>query len=185
MLVALIGGGDGLKDLLSKNFEGFATNSALVFAQPTTKPYDGFRKGRQWNMVYKDVDRLKAQVPELDVVTPMVARWGSVVVFGDKKSTASVKGVEPDYAQVEQPSLYYGRYINPMDMAQHRKVCVLGKKIYKTLFPGGGNPCGQLVRIGLALLQCCRRGLQFRQHEHQRFGRGERHPAHHAHATDL
>ena len=31
MLVALIGGGDGLKDLLSKNFEGFATNSA-----PTT-----------------------------------------------------------------------------------------------------------------------------------------------------
>ena len=54
MLVALIGGGDGLKDLLSKNFEGFATNSALVFAQPTTKPYDGFRKGRQWNMVYKD-----------------------------------------------------------------------------------------------------------------------------------
>ncbi len=28
MLVALIGGGDGLKDLLSKNFEGFATNSA-------------------------------------------------------------------------------------------------------------------------------------------------------------
>ena len=85
MLVALIGGGDGLKDLLSKNFEGFATNSALVFAQPTTKPYDGFRKGRQWNMVYKDVDRLKAQVPELDVVTPMVARWGSVVVSGDKK----------------------------------------------------------------------------------------------------
>ena len=77
----------------------------------------------------------------------MVARWGSVVVFGDKKSTASVKGVEPDYAQVEQPNLYYGRYINPMDMAQHRKVCVLGKKIYKTLFPGGGNPCGQLVRI--------------------------------------
>ena len=44
MLVALIGGGDGLKDLLSKNFEGFATNSALVFAQPTTKPYDGVRK---------------------------------------------------------------------------------------------------------------------------------------------
>ena len=147
MLVALIGGGDGLKDLLSKNFEGFATNSALVFAQPTTKPYDGFRKGRQWNMVYKDVDRLKAQVPELDVVTPMVARWGSVVVFGDKKSTASVKGVEPDYAKVEQPSLYYGRYINDIDMKQERKVCVIGKQIYKNLFPEGGDPCGKTIRV--------------------------------------
>ena len=40
MLVALIGGGDGLKDLLSKNFEGFATNSALVFAT-TVSARDG------------------------------------------------------------------------------------------------------------------------------------------------
>ena len=47
MLIALIGGGQGLKELLNQNFEGFATNSALVWAQPTTKPYKGFRKGRQ------------------------------------------------------------------------------------------------------------------------------------------
>ena len=48
MLVALIGGGQGLKELLNQNFAGFATNSALVFAQPTSKAYKGFRKGRQW-----------------------------------------------------------------------------------------------------------------------------------------
>ena len=47
MLVGLIGGGDGLKELLSNNLAGFATNSAIVWAQPTTKPYHGFRKGRQ------------------------------------------------------------------------------------------------------------------------------------------
>ena len=33
MLVALIGGGQGLKELLNQNFACFATNSALVFAQ--------------------------------------------------------------------------------------------------------------------------------------------------------
>lgn len=48
---------------------------------------------------------------------------------------------------MEEPKLYYGRYLNEMDMQQRRKVCVLGKKVYKTLFPGGGDPCGQLVRI--------------------------------------
>ena len=147
MLVALIGGGKGLKEKLSNNFEGFATNSAMVFAQTTTKPYAGYRKGRQWDMVYKDVDRLKAQVPELDVVSPMLSKWGGNVVFGDKKSSCSVKGLLPDYARVETPQLYYGRYLNDMDMKQRRKVCVLGKKVYKTLFPGGGDPCGELVRI--------------------------------------
>lgn len=147
MLVGLIGGGQGLKEMLSKNFEGFATNSAIVFAQPTTKPFAGFRKGRQWTMEYKDVARLQAQVPELDVVSPVLSSWGGNVVFADKKSLCSVKGLLPDYAKVEEPKLYYGRYLNAMDMQQRRKVCVLGKKVYKTLFPGGGDPCGQLVRI--------------------------------------
>ena len=36
MLVALIGGGQGMKEMLNQNFEGFATNSAMVWAQPTT-----------------------------------------------------------------------------------------------------------------------------------------------------
>ena len=148
MLVGLIGGGQGLKEMLSKNFEGFATNSAIIFAQPTTKPFEGFRKGRQWTMEYKDVERLKAQVPELDVVSPVLSSWGGNVVFADKKSLCSVKGLLPDYAKVEEPKLYYGRYLNAMDMQQRRKVCVLGKKVYKTLFPGGGDPCGQLVRVG-------------------------------------
>ena len=148
MLVGLIGGGQGLKEMLSKNFEGFATNSAIIFAQPTTKPFEGFRKGRQWAMEYKDVERLKAQVPELDVVSPVLSSWGGNVVFADKKSLCSVKGLLPDYAKVEEPKLYYGRYLNAMDMQQRRKVCVLGKKVYKTLFPGGGDPCGQLVRVG-------------------------------------
>ena len=147
MLVVLLGGGQGLKELLSNNFQGFANNSALVFAQPTTKPYDGFRKGRQWNMVYQDVERIRAQVPELDVVTPMVSQWQRIVTAGDKKTTAGVKGLQPAYAKVEEPQIRYGRYINDMDMAQRRKVCVLGKKVYKTLFPGGGDPCGQLVRV--------------------------------------
>lgn len=147
MLVGLVGGGNGLKELLSNNFEGFATNAAIVFAQPTTRPYDGYRKGRQWSMAYKDVDRLKAQVPELDVVTPLLSRWGGNATCADRRSGCIVKGLLPDYSKVEVPQVYFGRYINDMDIAQRRKVCVLGKKVYKTLFPGGEDPCGQLIRI--------------------------------------
>ncbi|SFG36887.1 ABC transporter permease [Prevotella sp. KH2C16] len=147
MLVALIGGGQGLKEMLSANFDGFATNSAIIFAQPTTKPYAGFRKGREWQMTYRDVERLKSQIPEIDVASPMASMWQRSIVFGDKKALGTVKGQLPEYAKVEEPSLFYGRFLNEMDMLQRRKVCVIGKKIYKTLFPGGGDPCGQLVRV--------------------------------------
>ena len=43
--------------------------------------------------------------------------------------------------------MYYGRFINEMDMRENRKVCVLGKKIYKDLFKDGGDPCGKMIRV--------------------------------------
>ena len=76
MLIVLMGGGQGLKEMLQRNFAGFATNSALVWAQPTSKAYKGFRKGRFWTMDYKDVDRIRQSVPELDIVTPLLFSSG-------------------------------------------------------------------------------------------------------------
>ena len=39
MLMLLTGGGQGLKQLLQKNFDGFAQNTCIVFANQTSKPY--------------------------------------------------------------------------------------------------------------------------------------------------
>lgn len=147
MLVALLGGGQGLKELLQRQFEGFATNSAIVFGQPTTKPYAGFRKGREWGMTIKDVERLKQHVPELETVSPQMSFWVGSAIHGDKKSDCTLKGVLPDYRNIETPKLFYGRYINDMDIKQSRKVCIIGKQVYKDLFPEGGDPCGKTVSI--------------------------------------
>ena len=147
MLVALMGGGNGLKELLQQNFAGFATNSALVWAQPTSKAYKGFRKGRMWSMDYKDVDRIRHSVPELDVVTPLLFSNGGTAYYGDRKATVGVSGAMPDYQRVNEPKLFYGRFIDEADILDHRKVCVIQKKTYKELFPGGGDPCGKRIRI--------------------------------------
>ena len=150
MLVALMGGGNGLKEMLEKNFEGFAKNTVIIWSQQTSKAYKGFRKGRWWSMDYKDISRLKQRVPELDVVAPVLfSPWGgsNTAYYGDQKTTPRVQGTSPDYALVVTPKLYYGRYINEMDMKERRKVCVIGKKIYKELFKEGGDPCGKSIRI--------------------------------------
>lgn len=147
MLVTLLGGGQGLKEKLSNNFAGFANNAAIVAANRTSKPYAGFQKGRSWSLVYNDLVRIRQQVPGLDVVTPVLSRWNCNAVNGDHKFKCSINGLLSDYNKVETPLMRYGRFINDMDINQNRKVCVLGKKVYKNLFPGGGDPCGKKVRI--------------------------------------
>ena len=148
MLLALVGGGQGLKEILSKNFEGFATNSVIIFPDNTGKAYKGFKKGRAWTMTYNDVERLRSQVAELDVITPVITSWQGSAVFDDRRAECRIKGVNEDYSKVEEPVMYYGRYLNQMDILQKRKVCVIGKKIYKTLFPEGGDPCGKYIKVG-------------------------------------
>ena len=147
MLIALMGGGQGLKEMLQNNFAGFATNTAMIYAQNTTKPYKGFNKGRSWNMEMGDLQSLRQQTPELDVITPMLFGGRKNVVYGDKTFSGSTQGVNPDFSKVSTPKIFYGRFINEMDVRQQRKVCVIGKQIFKNLFPGGGDPCGETVRV--------------------------------------
>ena len=77
----------------------------------------------------------------------LVSRWGNSAVYGDKRNSCHMSGVMPEYAQVMEPKLVYGRYLNDVDLKMRRKVCVIGKKVYKELFPGGGDPCGKMIRV--------------------------------------
>ena len=148
MLLFMIGGGKGLKNLIGSTFEGFATNTAIMISSETTKPWKGFKEGRYWQLTFTDVERLKLMVPELETVTPVISSWGSTAVFGENTSSCSFKGVYADYVHIEEPQLKYGRFINEADVLQERKVCVIGKRVYNNLFPEGGDPCGSFIRVG-------------------------------------
>ena len=147
MLVALIGGGQGLEGMMKKNFEGFATNSGFLAAQKTGEAYKGFRKGRWWNLEAIDIGRLRSKVKDVEVITPSIARWGSKAVYEDKKYDCSVKGLYPDYLHIESQEMAYGRFINEVDIQEARKVCVIGKRIYESLFKPGEDPCGKYIRV--------------------------------------
>ena len=148
MLLFMIGGGQGLKGLLEQNFGGFATNTMVLISSNTSKPYKGLPEGRYWEFTRTDIDRLKQMVPELDVVSPMISGWGSTVEYGEYSTSAAIKGVSADYCKIEQPKLRYGRYINQTDINMERKVCVIGRRVYQSLFPDGGDPCGKFVKYG-------------------------------------
>lgn len=146
MLVTLIGGAKGLREEMKSNLEGFATNSGFVAAQRTSEAYKGFRKGRWWNLEIADVNRVAA-INGVEMATPSIAYWGQTAVFGENKYECSVKGLYPDYGKIEHQEMSYGRFINEVDIREKRKVCVIGKRVYESLFPAGEDPCGKYIRV--------------------------------------
>ncbi len=59
MLMGLIGGGQGFRELLNRVFEGFATNSSVIFAQPTTNHTTAIGRddNGRWNIKTWSVSR--------------------------------------------------------------------------------------------------------------------------------
>lgn len=147
MLVTLMGGGQGMQDMMQAEFKGFATNSGFIATQKTGEAYKGFRKGRWWDLETADIIRIRDGVRDLDIVTPSTARWGSTAVYEDQKYDCSVKGLYPEYDRIEAQDMAYGRFINDVDIREARKVCVIGKRVYESLFKEGGDPCGKYVRV--------------------------------------
>ena len=147
MLLTLMGGGSGMKDLLHGELDGFATNSGFILTGETAIPYKGFRSGRTWDLTLDDIGRIRRRIPELETVTGNISLWGIEAVYGDRTVSCMSRGVMPEYAEIEVPLLKYGRYINRVDVEQERKVCVIGRRVYKTLFPEGGDPCGDYLRM--------------------------------------
>lgn len=143
MLSLLWGGAQGLQGLMKGNFDGFASNSAIVFPDRTTMPYKGYQKGMYWTMTMQDVDNIRRIVPELKVVSPLWSLRGTMR-HGDKTHSGSIQGLMPDFMDVLNPIVTSGRFINDSDIANDSKVCVLGDDAAADLF-GGANPIGEYV----------------------------------------
>lgn len=148
ILVILLGGSNGLEKMLWAQFNGFATNSGFAYSNNTGMAYKGFVKGRWWEIENKDLEHIKKQVSNIDVISGMSSVWGKTVLYQDQKCTdTSVKGIEACYTSIEPQTMKYGRFINEIDNKDNRKVCVLGKRVYESLFKKGEDPCGKYVSV--------------------------------------
>ena len=149
MLVVMVGAGVALQRGMSKNIEGFATNSCFVWTQQTSEPYKGFKKGRNWNMENQDIGLLINKIPEIQYLAPVLFGGGGTnnVTRNDKAGSYGVKGNYPSYNQIDESKMIYGRYINDIDIAEKRKVCVMGERVYEVLFPKDENPIGKNIQV--------------------------------------
>ncbi len=149
MLVVLVGAGMALERGISSQIESFSTNSCFMWSQRTSLPYKGFRKGRHWDMKNEDIKLIQSTVPELQYIAPMIFKGSNSnnVSRNDKSGSYQIKGMTTDYALIDRPRQILGRYINEVDIAEKRKVCVLGERVYEVLFPHGEDPIGKNIQV--------------------------------------
>ncbi len=149
MLVILLGLGGAMQNGIFAGLSGFNTNSCILSTNLTSKPYKGLQKGRAWNFENRDIDVLYRQVKGVDAVVPFVfGKYGdNNVSRGEHHGTYNLPGVVPNYQKVLALELAQGRFINDIDVAEKRKVCVIGHDTYKDLFPEGGNAIGARLRV--------------------------------------
>jgi putative ABC transport system permease protein len=152
MLVVMLGFGRGLQKGVEGDFGIFAFNTVFIWGQQTDLAYAGQKPGRQIKLTLDDVEPLR-RIPGVELVLPRNFTDGfggntrSVVSRGDKSQSFSVLGDEPDYLRLEPLEMSRGRFLNPADMTEARKIAVIGSRVVRVLFADGTDPVGQSIKV--------------------------------------
>ena len=151
MLILMVGAGNGLENGVKQEMEGVAQNSMFMWTQSTSMPYKGFRQGRFFELNNSDVDYLRANIPQVAVVAPRNQlngwRGANNISRGTKTGAFNVYGDYPEFQLVEPVTITSGRFINHGDIADYRKVCVVGPAAAEELFEKGEEMLGEYIAV--------------------------------------
>jgi putative ABC transport system permease protein len=149
MLMAMLGFGSAIQTGSQKQMKGMATNLLFCWGQVTTESYDGLPPGRWVKFDTNDIEILQ-RLPGVDVLAPrlQLGGWmGNFVVQRESKTGSfTVMGDYPALRHIVAFEYEAGRFINERDIAESRKVVVIGKAVREQLF-GDEDPIGKYVKI--------------------------------------
>ncbi len=143
ILVVLLGSGKGMSNGFTYSF-GNTANCVRLGGGQTGIPFKGLRPGRWVQLVNADCDLLK-QIKGVEYLCPINGASGTFS-YGDRDETYSIRMVGADYGRIVNATLIDGRFVNPNDVAERRKVVVLGLKVADFLFKNR-PPVGEIIAI--------------------------------------
>ena len=151
MLVILLGAGRGLENGVEWEFRDDAVNSIWVFSGKTSVPFRGRVPGRRIFFGNEDVSALKNDLDGIEHLTGRYWLWGEFSVrYRDRTAAFDILGAHPDQRFLEKTLMTQGRFLNDRDIAERRKVAVIGDLVRSSLFREE-DPIGKYVEIrGLA-----------------------------------
>ncbi|MDP4953629.1 MAG: ABC transporter permease [Flavobacteriales bacterium] len=150
MIMITLASAKGLENGVKADMANRATNSMFMWSMQTSMPYKGFQQGRRFEILNEDVEHLRRNVNEVELVSPRVQLGGyqgaNNVIYKNKSGAFNVYGDTPDYIKIEPIIIDQGRYLNELDMSEERKICVIGERVNTVLF-GKESALGKYIQI--------------------------------------
>lgn len=138
MLIVMSGAGRALENGIMDGIKAFATNSAFFWTEPTSKPYEGFQRGRRWSYKNKDIEYIRENVNEIQYLSPKLfgpnTNSGDNTIRGKKTGAFNITGDYPDFYKIDPWIPLKGRLINEIDILHKRKVCIIGERVAEVMF---------------------------------------------------
>jgi putative ABC transport system permease protein len=137
-VVLLLAFGEGLKRTVVAGELGAGEQMFIIYPGSTTKPFQGLPSGRQIRLVEEDLELLRDNIPDIDLVSPSYGKWGTVLRAGEVRTTTMMEGVDPGFGELR--NMYPtsgGRFLNSVDVTMRRRVAFLGDSIAHRLYPDG------------------------------------------------
>ncbi|MEX1246163.1 MAG: ABC transporter permease [Thermoanaerobaculia bacterium] len=146
-ILLLLAFGEGLKRQMISNDTAMGSNLAILWPGDTSKPYKGLPEGRPIRPRLDDVDYARERMPELDAIWGELTSWRTAIAYGRKTVNGRVIGTLWVYGDARKHyPVAGGRFLNPQDEEQKRRVVFLGNEMAKDVF-GKEDPLGKSILI--------------------------------------
>ena len=136
MLIILLGAGAGLRNGFSYNFRNTATNSIRIWGNETSKPWKGLPPNRKIELEDSDIEALRNAIPGIEFISGQYSVWRgqSKLQYGMNTGNYTIRGIEPEFRELQHQRIIEGRFINEVDQVQQRKVIVIAQDCREELF---------------------------------------------------
>jgi len=144
----LLAFGTGLKKQMIKNTAGLGDRICIAWPGLTSIPWQGLGKGRRIRLIEEDIDAIRRQAEGLSGVSSEYSN--SMKLHLDLKTwPVDVSGVAPDFGRMRNliPD-EGGRFIDPVDMREQRRVIFMGDKLAKNVFGKAADAAGTTIMLG-------------------------------------
>jgi putative ABC transport system permease protein len=135
-LLLLVGVGEGFRTGNRKQLETFGKNIVFFFGGREPAVEGSFTSAKWFNLTYDDYLAVQREAKLSIHISPVIVRDDLRAVSDYTSTNGQLSGVPPVYNQVRTIPLKVGRWINDVDDAERRRVCVLGVEMKKNMFPG-------------------------------------------------
>ncbi len=150
MLMLMLLFGSSIQSGTERQMKGMATNLLFVWGQQTTESYDGLPPGRAVQFNTDDIQLLR-KLPAVEWLAPRLQLGGwmnnFVVSHDSKNGTFTVMGDYPDLKHIISFQYAAGRFVNERDIAEQRKVAVIGMAVRDQLYGTDVDPLGSYIKI--------------------------------------